>query len=151
MFFRAKFGAILAKIDIFWSSLVKNFKSLWKTITQGFKTCGKEASFAILGEQKWFLSFRSKFGPIWSKSDLFGPSTVSISNFYRKFFYRASNHEEKWPCLTVEVNWSSRSKLGPIITKIDLFWPSEIKISKFYEKFLFRVSSGAEKWSRLAL
>ena len=97
--FRSKFGPILAKIGSFLTLYSNNFKNLQKYLTQGFKSCGEMAFFGSLGQWKWIWLFRSNFGTILAKTDLFGLSMIKISKFYENFLLRASSHVEKSRCL----------------------------------------------------
>ena len=73
------------------------------------------ALFGSLGQWNWIWLFRSNFGTILAKTDLFGLSMIKISKFYENFLlFLVWLFRPLLMCLVI------RSKFGP-------FWP---KISK---------------------
>ena len=103
--FRSKFGPNLVQIwqelDLFWPFRITISKIYKKELTQGFKSCGEMVLFGSLGQRKGIWLFRSNFGTILAKIDLFCTSNIKISKFYENFLLRASSHVEKSPCLAL--------------------------------------------------
>ena len=62
------------------------------------------ALFGSLGQWKGIWLFRSNFGTILAKIDLFCTSNIKISKFYENFLLSASSHVEKSPCLALQAS-----------------------------------------------